>query len=118
VVMTPNAAALGRRVFGRAWLHWDPPRHAFIFTRTSLGEVAQRAGLRVERMHTTARAARWSWREGRRLQRAGPAGPVARGRARGAGAIAFQFIEHTLLRFGDFGEELVLAAAADGGVRN
>jgi 2-polyprenyl-3-methyl-5-hydroxy-6-metoxy-1,4-benzoquinol methylase len=103
VALTPNVAALGRRVFGRRWLHWDPPRHRFLFTRRSLSEAARRAGLRVEELRTTARAARWTWRASR-----GRAGSMP-GRARGAGAVLFQVIEHALLPLG-IGEELLLRA--------
>jgi 2-polyprenyl-3-methyl-5-hydroxy-6-metoxy-1,4-benzoquinol methylase len=108
VVMTPNAAALGRRLFRRSWLHWDPPRHRFLFTATSVTEVARRAGLRVDAVRTTARAARWTWQQSGARRQARGAGGGPPGRARGLGAAAFQILEHALLSVADCGEELVL----------
>lgn len=108
VIMTPNADALGRRIFGRRWLHWDPPRHLHLFNRRSLEEAAMRAGLDRPAVRTTARGARWTWR----ASRSGAQG-VEAGRARGVDAVAFQLVEHALLWLG-LGEELVLVAEAVG----
>jgi len=36
VIITPNAASLGVKVFGRDWYAFDPPRHFFLFTSKSL----------------------------------------------------------------------------------
>ena len=44
IVVTPNAASYGHRRFGRLWQGLDPPRHLYVFTRRTLGEVALRAG--------------------------------------------------------------------------
>ncbi|MGH7446217.1 MAG: class I SAM-dependent methyltransferase, partial [Longimicrobiales bacterium] len=33
VAITPNIRSLGRRVFGRHWLHWDVPPHRYLFSR-------------------------------------------------------------------------------------
>jgi SAM-dependent methyltransferase len=109
VVMTPNADSLGRRVFGGDWLHWDPPRHTFLFTRGSLAAVATRAGLQIASQRTLARAARWTWQESRRLSRRRPETAVP-GRARSPAAIAFQMFEYTTQPIGGWGEELVLVA--------
>jgi 2-polyprenyl-3-methyl-5-hydroxy-6-metoxy-1,4-benzoquinol methylase len=107
VALTPNSEALGRWFFRRRWLHWDPPRHLHVFTRRSLAEAARLAGLRQPTVRTTARGARWAWRASR-----SPIRQSRPGRARGVDAIAFQCLEHALLRFG-VGEELVLEAGAD-----
>jgi SAM-dependent methyltransferase len=112
VVITPNANSLGRRIFGATWLHWDPPRHTFIFTRGSLKAVAEKAGLEIASQWTLARAARWTWQESRRLRR-GRSRPEAGvpGRARTPAAVAFQMLQYTTQPIGRWGEELVLIAS-------
>jgi SAM-dependent methyltransferase len=107
VALTPNAEALGRRLFRRRWLHWDPPRHLQVFTRRSLAEAARSAGMRQATVRTTARGARWVWRASR-----SPVRDSEPGRARSVDAIAFQCLEHALLPFG-IGEELVLEGSAE-----
>jgi SAM-dependent methyltransferase len=52
VLSTPNAQALAHRRYGRAWRGLEPPRHLHIFTRAALAQVAQKCGLRVERLLT------------------------------------------------------------------
>lgn len=44
VSITPNAAGWGHKVFGRHWLHLDPPRHLHIFTAASLRKLACESG--------------------------------------------------------------------------
>jgi SAM-dependent methyltransferase len=52
VLSVPNAGSLMRRVLGRRWLHWHAPYHQQHFTKTSIGAIAQRAGLRVDWIKT------------------------------------------------------------------
>lgn len=47
VVLTPNASALGHRVYGAAWAGLDPPRHLYVFTARSLQRLALAAGFSV-----------------------------------------------------------------------
>lgn len=49
-VLTPNAAGLGRQLYGAAWRGLEPPRHLTVFTPPSLRSLLQRAGFeaRVE----------------------------------------------------------------------
>ncbi|MCE9582622.1 MAG: class I SAM-dependent methyltransferase [Planctomycetes bacterium] len=110
VVVTPNIRSLGRRRFGTAWVHWDPPRHLVLMSRRSLAAFAQRAGLRVLRLRTTGRAARLAWAQSRAIAREGRTG------AGGAGprwrALAFQLREQARLWMGrEAGEELLMTAA-------
>lgn len=44
VAMTPNAAGLEARIFGRFWAGWDRPRHLHVFTPTVLQEYLNQAG--------------------------------------------------------------------------
>ena len=46
-VAVPNSACLSRRLLGRAWYLWDPPRHLWHFNRASLVALANRLGVEV-----------------------------------------------------------------------
>jgi 2-polyprenyl-3-methyl-5-hydroxy-6-metoxy-1,4-benzoquinol methylase len=52
VISTPNPSGLGRRVFGRRWIHWHIPYHLQHFTRGSIAALARHAGLGLERLQT------------------------------------------------------------------
>ena len=43
-VSTPNLDAQGHSRYGKAWLHWDPPRHLVLFAHSSLQCVLEDAG--------------------------------------------------------------------------
>lgn len=44
-IVVPNAASLERRLLGRHWYLWDPPRHLWHFDSSTLDRVCRRAGL-------------------------------------------------------------------------
>jgi 2-polyprenyl-3-methyl-5-hydroxy-6-metoxy-1,4-benzoquinol methylase len=44
VVVTPNTDSTGHKTFGRDWRGLEPPRHLFLYNRTSLLRLAQNAG--------------------------------------------------------------------------
>jgi len=52
VMLTPNALALGHRIYGAAWAGLDPPRHLFVFSAASLSRLVRDAGFVVERLHS------------------------------------------------------------------
>jgi len=52
IISTPNPGGLGRRVFGRRWIHWHIPYHLQHFTRGSMTTLARYAGLEVQRRRT------------------------------------------------------------------
>jgi SAM-dependent methyltransferase len=60
IITTPNPKSLSARVFGRKWLNWHTPYHIQFYTRRSLREVAESAGLRLERARTTT-ASIWQY---------------------------------------------------------
>jgi len=60
VMITPNVASLGHRLFQHDWIHLDPPRHLHIFGCRPLAVLAERAGLRVEKLFTTVRWAAYA----------------------------------------------------------
>jgi SAM-dependent methyltransferase len=54
-IVVPNAGSRERRLLGRFWYSWDPPRHLWHFDDDSLRRVCERAGLlSVERGTGTA----------------------------------------------------------------
>jgi SAM-dependent methyltransferase len=61
VIVTPNAASLGARRFGRAWRGLEPPRHIQVFTPSGLRRLLERSGFVLERLRTSARAAASLW---------------------------------------------------------
>ncbi len=52
VIAVPNADSLEVRLFGRWWVHWDPPRHLYHFGKETLAKALEKAGFRVARMQT------------------------------------------------------------------
>ncbi len=117
VVLTPNIKSLAHRLFREAWLHLDPPRHLYLFSPYTLHNCAERAGLGVLKLRTTARSVPWIWLTSRLIRRDGliPGGSVEQAgfRIRLEGR-AFQIIEHGLCLVTDVGEELVLIATKSG----
>lgn len=56
VVVTPNGAGWGSRLYGSHWRGIEPPRHLHIFTPAALSMVADRAGFLGARARSSARA--------------------------------------------------------------
>lgn len=52
VALTPNVDSLGFRMFGSCWYPLDAPRHLMLFDPRTIRRLAERAGLRVERLVT------------------------------------------------------------------
>jgi len=110
-IVTPNIHSLGRRRFGASWVHWDPPRHLWLFSRPALNRVVTEAGLEVERSWTTGRFARFVWTASTRIRTRGRVTDERRSLVQTAGAVAFQLAEQSLgLVVADAGEELVVVA--------
>jgi len=113
VVKTPNIESLGARLFGRAWLAWDPPRHLYILSPFALGNCVKRTRLQVVKLFTTPRTARGIWATSRLIRRNGmlPGGlPQKLGFWLSLEGLAFQVIEYGLTKFKNAGEEIVLVA--------
>jgi SAM-dependent methyltransferase len=53
IVVTPNAMSLGHRIFGKDWGHLDPPRHLHLFSRGTLRDCAEKAGLGIAGVRCT-----------------------------------------------------------------
>lgn len=116
VVVTPNIRSVGRRWFGEAWQHWDPPRHLFLFTCDTLRTIAGRAGLQVVELRSTARMARTTFRASHLLQRDGtiPGGPPpSLLRSLRPDGVLFWVLEDIACNAVDVGEELLMVATRE-----
>ena len=47
LIAVPEPACLERRVFGRYWIGWDPPRHVATYSQKSIGTFFRQAGLQM-----------------------------------------------------------------------
>ncbi len=52
VLATPDVGSWPARLYGRGWIGIKPNEHFFYFSRETLGRYLERAGFRVERVHT------------------------------------------------------------------
>ncbi len=52
VIAVPNADSLEAKLFGRWWVNWDPPRHLYHFSRSTLTTLLKRAGFSVVNVRT------------------------------------------------------------------
>lgn len=46
VITVPNVAGFGRRIFGKDWFPWQPPRHLYHFSPSTLSEILKKAGFK------------------------------------------------------------------------
>ncbi len=118
LISTPNAESLGHRIFRKDWLHLDPARHLWLFSARSLRVAVERAGLRIEALHTTARGAGFTWLTSWLIRREGILSPGWREclplavRIEG---LAFQWLEFVLSVSGKLGEDLEVVAIKETG---
>src|SRR5438445_5746630 len=113
VLVTPNIQSLGRRWFGATWLHWDPPRHLFLFTPETLRSLAEAAGFQVVELRTSGRAASSAWNASAAIRRRGaltPGSLQAVAERRSVRGLLFAIVENLLLNTLSCGEEIVLVA--------
>lgn len=114
VCLTPNAAGLGARSFGRHWLHWDPPRHLHLFDPDSLAELVSGFGLSLRRVATPGSTAHFVWQASTLLERRGrlPGARVSRvSPALWVESVGFWMLESFLTGLGrPVGEEVLVVA--------
>jgi hypothetical protein len=116
VVVTPNAQSLGRVQFGKTWRGWEPPRHLFLFTPKTLRTCAERAGLRIVTLRTTARLLPIIWMASSSLRSKQLASKTRDRRSGWATQIWMTVMglhEHFFGRRRAAGEEVVLMATKD-----
>ncbi len=118
VLATPNARALGHRMFRDAWRGLEVPRHLHIFTVDTLRAMVEQAGFEIVCARSSARAARAFFVSSRMLS--GSRGD-AYGRTLAAplsdrlAALAFQAVEDAVrLAAPEAGEEVLLVAEKPG----
>ncbi len=54
IVVTPNVESLGHQVFGAAWRGLEPPRHLFLFSKSTLSDCLSYAGFEIQTIRATA----------------------------------------------------------------
>jgi SAM-dependent methyltransferase len=50
LISIPNAGGLEAKIFGKWWVHWDPPRHLYHFTKRTMTKLVTSAGFRPIRI--------------------------------------------------------------------
>ena len=75
VILTPNVAGASHKRFGPRWRGLEPPRHLFLFSRSTLRLIAAKAAADGGEIRTTPRSLPFIWRAAGRgsLLRAVPA---------------------------------------------
>jgi len=46
VITVPNVAGFGRSIFGKDWFPWQPPRHLYHFSPSTLSEILKKVGFK------------------------------------------------------------------------
>ncbi len=115
IIITPNTNSLGHRLFGKFWKALEVPRHLFLFTPALLGACLEKAGFRIESLHTTARLAWGVWYQSSLIRRnVNTLSQIPRYRRallRFQG-LTFQLAEHLLLKLQSHrGDGIVLTAS-------
>jgi len=54
ILSTPNACGWGAKLFGKRWINWHTPYHLQFFTRQSMRQAAEEAGLVLAEVKTIA----------------------------------------------------------------
>lgn len=70
-LMTPNLESYGHVKFKGTWLHLDPPRHFYLFSRNSLIKLVNDAGFSIVNTRTVSSSAWWVWIASHIIRRSG-----------------------------------------------
>jgi len=60
-ISIPNPHSIERRVFGKYWAGWDPPRHIATYSRRALETLLTEAGFRLQAIVPDATGVDWSF---------------------------------------------------------
>jgi SAM-dependent methyltransferase len=110
IILTPNTASLGHRIFRRAWRGLEPPRHIQCFHPRGLRSCVESTGMLVEQLTTESRMMQSIWYASLRIRR------VERGGRSNSAfdyitSFVMEFVESAALHvFRDVGEEILLVA--------
>jgi 2-polyprenyl-3-methyl-5-hydroxy-6-metoxy-1,4-benzoquinol methylase len=110
VVMTPNTASWGHKIFRENWRELDPPRHLHLFSPNSLRLLAEQAAIRTTFIRTHESQASGIFQTSRAIARHGITNPASRkSRTAKMEGVIFSLIEHwQLTHHPEIGEELIL----------
>lgn len=112
VLVTPNARAFGRKMFGRDWRGLEPPRHLQVFSPAGLQALCDSAGFADVSWRTNVRGAAGMFAESMAIARgvasSVPVAADSRDRFKGRILQALEMLALPLAR--DRGEELVVVA--------
>ena len=111
VLITPNIDSWGHRNFGQSWWGLDPPRHLYLFSRTTLLNALGAAGLTAQSTRTSALRAYWYHRSSSAIRATGRA-DISKGFSKlSFSDHAFRYAEYAMTHVRpDAGEELVVVA--------
>jgi SAM-dependent methyltransferase len=113
VVLTPNAAGMGRRLYGAAWRGLEPPRHLTVFSPASLRLLFRQAGFAEAGVRTKVKISFGIFSESEKLLRLGhdPALPTELSAGTRLKCRLLQLLELALLPiWRSAGEEIVGSA--------
>ena len=120
VIVTPNIWSLGHRIFKKACYHLDPPRHFYLFSPHTLKVCTEQAGFQVIELRSEARSAHRMWVTSYLIHKnyVLPGGyPGKQNFWLFLGGMTFQALEQGLCLITDVGEEVVLIATKQKGLR-
>ncbi len=111
VLLTPNTASWGHRIYGRSWLHLDPPRHLYLFNPDILPKLADGLGFSKIKCFSVIRDANWTLGASRQIRREGRYEMGRLPRLTRAWGYWLMYLEWLMLIFNRrAGEEIVLFA--------
>jgi len=112
LIVTPNGAGLGHRLFRSAFSDLLPPRHLRIFSGKALSQKAEALGARVVECRSTARRGHTVWIDSNSIRRHGRL-TKAPGRLRKILGLPFELVEAGMRLFYPMaGDEIVLLLAS------
>jgi 2-polyprenyl-3-methyl-5-hydroxy-6-metoxy-1,4-benzoquinol methylase len=116
VVATPNAQSLGHAMFESSWLHLDPPRHLYLFSRANLSRILARSGTwSLQVLQTTVHGAGPTLIASRKIRRRKSDRAFHGGITDRLMGQLFYYVEWGCLQLRpNSGEELLLIAARSG----
>lgn len=116
VMITPNINSIGHRLFKKSWRGLEVPRHFQLFSPWTLRICNELAKMKVQSIKTIAVAARDIWYESRFVKRNSLDHECIKTRLSlrlRLEAHQFWILEHLLLKFRPYGEEIVMVATKE-----
>lgn len=115
IMMTPNCESLGHKIFKSSWRPLEPPRHFYLFSLQTMGELIQRTDFDTKILRTVSNSAVWIWGVSKLVQRNGrwaggrlPARQLIEG-------VLFWMLEEVIALWKKVGEEILLVATKSTG---